>query len=375
MHRYGMWAAGAAAPAKLTGWVLPAKYTGLRSDRPVALIAYHMEKTGGSALMKWLHKYVKPEEPRLTSLWDYAHTFCFFGLYPKIFPTWSRHWEDRCAPGSPAPLAWETSAVAVEFHAYTMKRFWDTLVPRLPQLRALYRERNGSLVTFTLIRDPAAHILSTYRMWPPHVRIDGSKHVRPFQDWLRVASGLQAAVLCVRIRNRPRNGFHNPDGCSLLNESRRRLETFDVAGPMACMHSVLRGLIRLLGWTPHGKLDRKRLNAALSESLSKARPSGVSVGGVLWREAQAYSALDKLNASVRSALKATADCDMHLYLDALRRTAPLVERFRSFGDEGGRSCARRELLRVQAEMYGSRLPSGLQYANNSSRTTVVWSRR
>ena len=74
-----------------------------------------------------------------------------------------------------------------------MKRFWDTLVPRLPQLRALYRERNGSLVTFTLIRDPAAHILSTYRMWPPHLRVDGSKHVRPFQDWLPVASGLQAA--------------------------------------------------------------------------------------------------------------------------------------------------------------------------------------
>ena len=365
----------AAAPAKLTGWVSPAKYTGLRSERPVALIAYHMEKTGGSALMKWLHKYVKPEEPRLTSLWDYAHTFCFFGLYPDIFPTWSRHWEDRCAPGSPGRLAWETSAVAVEFHAYTMKRFWDTLVPRLPQLRALYRERNGSVVTFTLIRDPAAHILSTYRMWPPHLRVDGSKHVRPLQDWLRVASGLQAAVLCVRIRNRPRNGFHNPDGCSLLNESRRRLETFDVAGPMACMNSVLRGLSRLLGWTPYGKLDRKRLHVALSESLSKARPSGVSVGGVLWREAQAYSALDKLNASVRGALKATADCDMHLYVDALRRTAPLVERLRSFGDEGSRTCARRELLRVQAEMDGTRLPSALQYANNSSRTTVVWSRR
>jgi hypothetical protein len=338
-----------AAPAKLTGWVSPARYTGLRSDRPVALIAYHMEKTGGSALMKWLHKYVKPEEPRLTSLWDYAHTFCFFGFYPGIFPTWSRHWEDRCAPGSPGRLAWETSAVAVEFHAYTMRRFWDTLVPRLPQLRALYRERNGSLVTFTLIRDPAAHILSTYRMWPPHVRIDGSKHVTPFQDWLHVASGLQAAVLCVRIRNRPRNGFHNPDGCGLLNESRRRLETFDVAGPMACMQSVLLGLSRLLGWTPHGTLDRKRLHWALSESLSNARPSGVSVGGVLWREARAYSALDKLNASVRGALRATADCDMHLYVDALRRSAPLFERFRSFGDEGSRTCARRELLRVEAE--------------------------
>ena len=75
------------------------------------------------------------------------------------------------------------------------------------------------------------------------------------------------------------------------------------------------------------------------------------------------------------ALRATADCDMHLYVDALRRSAPLFERFRSFGDEGSRTCARRELLRVEAEMHGARPPSGLQYANNSTRTNgVVWSR-
>ena len=223
-------------------------------------------------------------------------------------------------------------------------------MPQLPQLRALYSERNGSLVTFTLIRDPAAHILSTYRMWPPQVRVDGSKHVRPLQQWLGVASGLQAAVLCVRIRNQKRDGFHNPDGCGLLNESRRRLETFDVVGPMACMGSILRILSRLLGWA-HDKLDQERLHIALSQSLSFARPSGVTVGGVLWREARAYSALRGLNTSVRGALQVAADCDMHLYIDALRRTAPLVEQFHSF-DEGDRSpsCARRELLRVQAEM-------------------------
>ena len=103
--------------AGLHGWILPAKYSGYRSPRPVALIAYHMEKTGGSALMKWLHKHVRPEQPRLTSLFDYAHTFCFFGLYPDIFPTWSKHWEERCAPGAPALVPWQTSAVAVEFRA------------------------------------------------------------------------------------------------------------------------------------------------------------------------------------------------------------------------------------------------------------------
>ena len=124
------------------------------------------------------------------------------------------------------------------------------------------------------------------------------------------------------------------------------------------------------GWPPNVERLVERLHWALSESLSRARPSGVSVGGVLWREARAYSALDKLNASVRGALRATADCDMHLYVDALRRSAPLFERFRSFGDEGSRTCARRELLRVEAEMHGARLPSGLQYANNRTRTTV-----
>jgi hypothetical protein len=336
----------------LHGWILPAKYSGYRSPRPVALIAYHMEKTGGSALMKWLHKHVRPEQPRLTSLFDYAHTFCFFGLYPDIFPTWSKHWEERCAPGAPALVPWQTSAVAVEFHAYNKRRFWESLEPMLPQLRQKYRERNGSLVTFTLIRDPAAHILSTYRMWPPQLGSGADKHAKPLVQWLRVASGLQVATLCIRVRNRRTLGYHNPEGCSsMLNESRRRLTIFDVAGPMACMRSVFRGLSHLMGWDTHDALAEERMDHALHQSLTATRPSGARVGGVLWHEARAFSAVDSMNQSVRDALREAARCDMHLYIDALRRTRLLIQQFsRDHADRQALDgCAETELRNALTE--------------------------
>jgi len=332
----------------LHGWILPAKFTALRTERPVALVSYHMEKTGGSAVMKWLHKHAKEDaSPRLTSLFDYAHTFCFFGLYPDVFPGWSRHWEDRCAPGAqPAGSRppWQTSAVAVEFHAYTMRRFWDALVPQLPTLRAQYRALNGSFVTFTLVRQPVGHILSTYRMWPPQRRVGGEKHVWPLEQWLNVAAGLQAAILCVRIRNRTPFGYHNPAGCAAVrNESRRRLaDTFDVVGAMACMPAVLRGVAERLGW-PHDHRAKERMRTALDQSLHASRPSGVRAGGQLWREARDFSEYEGLNATSRKALLAAAACDQPIYEHALLRTAAMLgpRAANAAGAKG--SCVRREL--------------------------------
>lgn len=60
----------------------PALYSGLQTRRPLLIAFYHVEKTGGSAVMKWLHKMAnnKTHEPRLTSLFDFTHTTCFFAI-------------------------------------------------------------------------------------------------------------------------------------------------------------------------------------------------------------------------------------------------------------------------------------------------------
>ena len=103
----------------------PARWSGLQTDRPLLLIFYHVEKTGGTAVMKYLHKMAnvrdkktkRLETPRLTPLMDFTHTSCMFSLYPELFPTYKDLWDVRQCSG-PGKPRWQTSSIAVEFHAY-----------------------------------------------------------------------------------------------------------------------------------------------------------------------------------------------------------------------------------------------------------------
>lgn len=278
--------------------------------------------------MKWLHKMANSDAPRLTTLMDFTHTSCLFSTHRNLFPGYSKMWvPKRCSAENPPP--WQHTAIGVEFHAYSRRRYWEELVPKLPELRRMYAEANGTVLTIATFREPVSHVLSTYRMWPPSQRCKCGrekvgKHVVPLPEWLPIASGLQAGSLTLDSWPHQKRGFHNLRGCASVPQGRERLQTFDVVGVMDCMHDLLAAVCRALDW-PCAE-DETRLEAALRHSL-KFKPRGVSSGGVLMREAAAWGHLDALNASVRAMVHSAADCDRPMYDDAIRRmgiTAPMA---------------------------------------------------
>ena len=60
------------------------------------------------------------------------------------------------------------------------------LRPQLEALRLAYARAGGRLITSTIVREPRAHLLSVYRMWPPWTRLHGQQpSVVPLLPWLR----------------------------------------------------------------------------------------------------------------------------------------------------------------------------------------------
>lgn len=292
------------------------------------MLFYHVEKTGGSAVMRWLHKMANTKDgkltgqkPRLTSLMDFTHTSCFFALHSDgLFPGYAGKWDPRRCSGPQQP-PWQRAAVAVEFHAYSRRRYWEELVPMLPAMRARYAAANGTLITVAMFREPVSHVLSVYRMWPPSRRCKcgGSqmaKHAVPLPDWLPRASGLQAGSLTLDAYGHMRKGFHNLRGCETLAQGRARLQTFDVVGVMDCMRGLLEYLCSRMGW-PCAE-DAARLDLAMAQSL-RWKPHGVASRGGMMREASVWGALDNLNASTVRDVRRAAACDKAMYDDAVRR--------------------------------------------------------
>lgn len=303
----------------------PAKHTGLVVQRPTLLVFYHVEKTGGSAVMKWLHRMTRAPA-RLSMLMDFTHTSCFFAMHPALFPDRRKDWDARrCV--TQAPPRWQSSAIAVEFHAYSAKRYWRVVEPQLAAMRRQYAALNGTVVTVASFREPMAHALSVYRMWPPQDCGASSqrgprggcrgqsKHVRSLPAWLPGASALQAGSLTADSVVSQRRGFQNARGCAVLPEALERLGRFDVVGVSECMHGLVTALCEAMGWPC--VQDEARLAAALAFAL-RHTPHGVQPGGVLWREARVWS-LATLNDSTRALVRRAAECDARLYAAALTR--------------------------------------------------------
>jgi hypothetical protein len=270
--------------------------------------------------MKWLHKMANKENSRLTSLFDFTHTSCFFALHDPLFPGYENAWDPRRCTG-PSRQSWQRAAVAVEFHAYSRRRYWEALVPRLPELRRRYAEANGTLLTVATFREPESHLVSVYKMWPPSRRCkcggqSVSKHAVPLPEWLPRAVGLQAGSLTLDSWPHARKGFHNLRGCEVLQQGRERLQTFDAIGVMDCMPALLSSLCAALRWPCDA--DRERMDLALRQSL-KFKPHGVSKKGVMMREASAWNRLEDMNATTREGVSRAARCDKVIYDDAIRR--------------------------------------------------------
>ena len=185
-----------------------------------------VEKTGGSGVMKWLHKQVnRGNSTQLSALFDFCQTSCFFALFPDVFPGYAADGWDPRRCTAPAAPDWRTASIAVEFHGYTRNRYWEQVVPVLPALRKLYEGAGGRLVTSAMLREPVKHLISSYHMWPPNRRSarGAGKHVVPLLDWLPRASGLQAGSIAMKSYTHPRRGFINPQGCSaVLDVARAR---------------------------------------------------------------------------------------------------------------------------------------------------------
>ena len=327
-------AAGTSADSKKGSIWLPtgpARWSGLVVPRPLLVVFYHVEKTGGSAVMKWLHKMASTKDkvrgvmtPRLTSLFDFTHTSCLFAQHSDLFPGYRDAWDDRRCTAPTMPR-WQTAAAAVEFHAYTRRRYWEDFAPKLPILRARYAAANGMLLTFTMLREPVSHIMSTYKMWPPSVRCKevsaacpvAGKHPLSLPSWLPRAVGLQAGSFTLDSWPHLRRGFHNVRGCDVLAQGRERLTTFDLVGIADCTDTTLSRVCALLGW-PCDQ-DRSRMTLALTQAL-RAKPHGVSPGGVMAREGLAFFEAARLNATIQHDIAVAARCDRAIYEDAIRRT-------------------------------------------------------
>jgi hypothetical protein len=347
------------------------------------LVGYHIEKTAGSALMKWLHKQVTcacarasprsvpypsdclhlcpyPSDclrlcpcscpsphpvchelratchlrgqvnapARLTCLFDYMTTNCFFALHPDLFPAFADAWTlERC--GTLRAPNWSTSPLALEFHGYSKYRYWSIFGRQLPALRRKYAALGAPVITTTMVRDPNAHIVSSYLMWPPYERARDATTGKlvptavPLPAWLPLAVGLQVGSLTLSSSHQPKpRGWHNPLGCTKLAEARQRLASFDVVGVLECTSPLLLLLSGLLGWD----LDEARLDEAVRQALQH-RPHGTQARGTLNRGARRWVPA-RLNETTRAAVRAAASCDDQLYRDGrerMRRHLALAE--------------------------------------------------
>jgi len=272
---------------------------------PSVVLLYHIEKTGGSAVMKWLKRQTHAPS-RLAAVYSYSQTSCFFALHADLFPGMEPRWRDKLCGGA-APLDWRSSKVAVEFHSYSKGFFLRSVLPALGALKRRYAEANGTVVAVTSIREPASHLLSKYRMWPP--RTADRTHAVPLPAWLASgeAHSLQSRAL---LSERPAL-----PGCEGLTEARALLGQFDLVGVTHCLRPLLAAIEERLG-LPH---DPARTGAALA---AYHRPQ--HWGGAIGREASEWTA-SRLNATGRRLLGDATRCDESLYSDALRRQPPPLE--------------------------------------------------
>jgi len=298
-------------------------------EPPTLLLFYHIEKTGGTAVMAWMVRNVQRKTPRLDAAVPYSETTTFmcsqFGavLGGACVPARPRRpaptGRDRerlaptpepkfpltiCNRHGAAPLlgsdAWKRARVAVEFHTPGVQAFYiGSVEPALPQLRELYRAVGGRVVTATLVREPVSHVFSAWYMWPPVQSNEPSATRLPVENFTAWAESVEAAQAGLLVLEKPgvmhtrfgpmRRGMHSSDTtqgkrCSILPDARARLARFDLVGVTSCLPSLLRAVEARLGLQPALCTARQRYRLAANGSLAcvqdLARPKRRAGGGL-----------------------------------------------------------------------------------------------
>jgi hypothetical protein len=197
----------------------------------------------------------------------------------------------------------------------------------------MYAEASGVLRTFTVLRQPMAHVASAFAFRPA---------TGGFTSWAAANEGFQAGFLAT-IRRRAANGvavstlatrfdmaattvvtgqdrvvplsalgFHNPAGCSVLDASLANLRKhFDLVATTPCPAVLLHNLSATLA--QHGEAAAGRRGDAGTRDEVTADNYN----------ARSASLLSSLDADSRERLKVVLRCDARLYEAAVQRSADL----------------------------------------------------
>ena len=301
---------------------------------PRLLLFQHVEKTGGTSLREWLK--TRAHDTARFGVVPYTSAACFL----------CRHRELALCPvpcHKDGPLLYSSifascslvkSSVAVEFHASIDHALFQRLRSHLPELRRKYAAHNGTLRTLTILREPVAHMLSVFRMWPPRMPrrppAGGEEYIEqvhrlraaplvPFDAWLPLASGLQCCALTAPfVARMPYGWTPSPPaeqrGCSPA--CHQRLAEFDLVGLTSCMPSVYRAVEAALALPTNTSLDALVTVVKAGERRSQfAEGSALLAGTTCWSERA-------LTPPMRTEARRVARTDRELYDAAAARSVP-----------------------------------------------------
>ena len=363
--------------------IVPMPETVRAAHPPVLLIVYHVEKTGGTNVMEWLKRNIPPRsqglQRRLSGVVDYSAVRCFFatqfGGNDGVLPDYSTSaqgcklrvadptlwWsgfpkstgeEDMLTADRHRGL-WKRLRIAAEFHSGIKGDFLKHVAPRMAQLRAAYAEVNGTVLTMTLVREPVAHLISAYRMWPPMLyhkaRSAGRQVAQEFPEWAAGARAAQVGLFALRPGRAivqtafaPEwRGMHNPAAsgsswCGSLPQARETLRMIDLVVPTDCMALLYPSVVARLR-LPHDPAQRRNVRDQPTMLVRPISHLGHGTTDPLATRVLAWSAA-QLNESERQALhEVTRDCDDALYRDALERGRALRVAYRG---QLASTCAR-----------------------------------
>jgi len=301
------------------------KEAAIQPHRPVLLLYYHMDKCGGSTVRAWLRRH-----PSVDTFYSHERALALFAEHADLFGEANSSW---------SPSDWQRSTLAVEFHDRSLHLFFTRLLPQLPALRQRYASVGGRLVSLITVREPAAQLVSIYRMWPP-MRLDRAGNpirgaALPLEEWLPHVTGVLSRCLvpetscfegrrgwaCEGLSLRPpifvgtawRPPVWSPR-CppgELLRLARERLASFDVVIDSSALTAGLANLSSSLGWRPL--------------RVPVITPSVQSRDEELIRRNRELSSPEALsNLSIRTALAHATRCDAQLWGVARALSSPPV---------------------------------------------------
>ena len=330
---------------------------------PRLLLFQHVEKTGGTSLREWLK--TRARDTARFGVVPYTSAACFLCRHRELAlcPV-------PCHKDGPllrssifASCSLMKSSVAVEFHASIGHALFQKLRSHLPELRRKYAAHNGTLRTLTILREPVAHMLSVFRMWPPRIRgasggrrgIHRASHrlraapLVPFDAWLPLASGLQCCALTAPfVARMPYGWTPSPPaeerGCSPA--CHQRLAEFDLVGLTSCMPSVYRAVEAALALPTNTSLDALVTVVKAGERRSQfAEGSALLAGTTCWSERA-------LTPPMRAEARRVARVDRELYDAAAARSVPAAPPRRRPPRPARRGAVRLGDTRARARVEG-----------------------